>query len=1365
MEPNEITADEVIELSHALGFDTDDVVELARQVDSYQRRTDSGKVVTVRGYTRTSNSAVADRAKSGRPSLAANAGRFPGDRSIPVWPDAGKGVEKKEVKESPKYEGMEDSGQVDQAVLDKEVPVMLEVLANQPKNKALKELTDILKTLTSVQLTSDPSFDPDIIELARGIVRITGYSYVSKKTGKVIRVNPYTQIRSLINAMGGPAMAARKGITPDLMDRALPGYQIKGKVFKEMPKATAARRVAGKMSDANALKKLNEIRVDRSFEVNKPKPGDDYMKKAMSAIHPLASVRNSLEGSKVRVGNSLWTRGMDGLWYKQPRRNGNGLSDRDITKAIASKGGFVELLQGNPVKRKDFGFESKVDFDKINPNSKHRSVAVLHTQALEPSFRNMPEGLADSISGNLEVRSPSNKASKDAKSLTHTSVTKTNGYYPKLVVNPDPKIQADVIRNLPKQQAEGYSVPSTLHPLEANMARETSVFTEKLLASRAPEAMTERMYDRLSKAYDKNVTSDFGDYSELSGKDGWLARLTGERSEALKKELGTSLSMSSLRSPEEFLAEAWTEYVGNPEPRSLSRDLGEAYQATMVEFSDYLFKSGWVDATEIPEKTYTKTTSKSVSRKISDAIDGDSDRVIETNLAPRDLRSVLNHSSKYVDIRDVDGNPTFDAEIQRNGNSVTISALVYPQTDPKTLPTGIPHVTPAPVEPGAKYIQTPVEELAKGPDNQRRYAAFIDQGKALKAIEAIEEVMYSEGVRRFEANIRPGEDSILYARAGYQFDPNNTDVHELSMMLGDVSTLMDAVSVDNKDMFWAVPPHVQRAVKSKLRKWEREMTADPSTWPTPQEIASLGKLREDEMSIGEAILDRHAWNGVKRIDGSKFEPWSELPHQIDTGYDVEAQRPDMSTLVNPNMPSASALNGVSRVVDANLQSPVVSSDELVNATKATAKLRAGFEGSWSDQISFDAFMSMDKEARKSFLKKGVGKPSSPALKTAMTDLANDVISRHDFKEPKITVTGPFENHTITVKDGKDLMFSLTVKKNADTGELEWVGPRHGQDNLKAALFSFDMVDSLENSYYNSNVHSVWKYPKKDDPVASYILASTGYTWNNPPSMQELRKVFDAELVSQELRARDIFTREAEVLNRGKSTSSLLKVQAAVDKKVENFINDLRLQVDGYMNAYDETNGGPPHPFVLAQIGKDQERQLKKAQSILPPVMPAALAANATAAEKKAHAEAMRKYEAAVDRMKSREGTAFQQMLSIDGDALNDNFAEFLGKQVLTGGLYGWYKSMGGWWGWATDSYNPSARKSSVGLLYMLLRFLPASFLRGGLMMTATALLKKTSSPRPEDWPTPQEISDIIGKIENQVPDSVLAQVRSQMNGN
>ena len=118
--------------------------------------------------------------------------------------------------------------------------------------------------------------------------------------------------------------------------------------------------------------------------------------------------------------------------------------------------------------------------------------------------------------------------------------------------------------------------------------------------------------------------------------------------------------------------------------------------------------------------------------------------------------------------------------------------------------------------------------------------------------------------------------------------------------------------------------------------------------------------------------------------------------------------------------------------------------------------------------------------------------------------------------------------------------------------------------------------------------------------------------------------------------------------------------------------------------------------------------------------------------------------------------------SLDGDAIHDSFVEFVGKQALTGGMYGWYKTLGGYWKWAADSYNPSARKSSVSLLFMLLRLLPASLLRGGLMMTTNALVKKIKSPRPEDWPSPEEIADVIEDIEKYIPDEKLRQLQEKL---
>ena len=1313
-------------------------VELARQVEGYQRRTESGKVVTVRGYVRTDNSVVADTARKspGRPSVAAGNGSFPSGRAIPVWPDAGKTVNPQESEEAPvEYEGIDNTGVVDQEGLDKEVPIMLEIISKFPKNPSLTKLIGILKSLSTASLSVDPEFDPEILELARrGVVRVTGYSYVSKKTGKVVRVNPYTQIRSLISMMGGPQMAARKGVTPDLLDAAMPGYQVKDKAFKaKAPKKTmgSAKRVAGKVSTADAMRKLNELKIDREFDVPKPKPGDDYMKKAMSTQNPLESVRSSLEGSQVVLGNNSWVRAMDGLWYKTPRRNNKGITDRQITKAIASKGGRVELSQGYPPKRKDFSEQSKVDYDVLNPNSKNYADAVKFSKALEPTFRNLPEGIGDSINGHMEVRRPSNGV-KDG--ITRTSMTKANDYYPKMFVNPDPDFQADVMKTLPRQQAQGYSVPSTMHPMETVMTRESSKFIESVMGSRAPADMVDRMYDRLSKAYDKTVKEDNGDYSGLSGLEGWVARMSGERSDALKKELKEGLSMSALNSPEDFLAEAWTEFVGHPSPRQMSLAMSEAFQKSMEEFSDYMFKNGWVDASEIPDAVVQRTTKKSPSRKISDAIGGDSDHTIDTPLAPRDLRSVINQSSRYIDIRDEDGNPTFDANITREGDKASISTLTYPTTDPSAMPTGIPNIPRVDdADPTKYYFSPPLEDLAKGPDNQKRYAQYIDQTKALKAIEAMEESLFSEGVKRIDVSPRGGEDSVLYARAGYQFDPQTTDAYEITNMINDVEELINLIKSDANAGFWVLPPNVQRSVGAKVRKWHREMTSDPATWPSPQDIAKLGKLKLDEMSIGEAVLDRYSWSGVKDLDGKKFEKWApEAPKPTDDGY--HTMLPILS--VSPDMPTASALGGVARAITPKVKDVTTDTPEALRKPSKTKDMSPE-----------------DKERTK-------------MLKEAMTDLVAGAVSRHQdrFPDTKVMFAGNPDDYRVSVKDNKTgkSVFSLTIKKN-EAGETEWIGPTYEKNNLAAAFLSTSIIDDVEAAYQQSDTPYIWKYPKKEDSVASYVLASTGYTWKNPPTKDQLSTVFDREIDVQVEYARGIGEQAAVLqFKNGGSTADLVAAQTKLNDEMTLLRQSLTSQANAYLEKFDNDEEGP-HPFEIAQFGKKEAYKTARARSLLPvrsvkditADMATPLKAGATAQEIKEHKDKLRHLENELERAKRREGTVFQQMMSIDGDALHDSFIEFVGKQALTLGTYGWHKSLGGYWKWATDSYNPSARKYSVGLLFMLLRLMPASVLRGGLMYTTNAIVKKIKSPRPEDWPSKQEIADLIEEIEAKIPDEKL----------
>ena len=1321
-----------------------DDLELARNVESYQRRTETGKVVTVRGYVRTDNSAVADRARQspGRPSIAASSGRFPSDRAIPIFPDAGKTfTSQTEDEEVVEYEGLEDTGVVDQGLLDAEIPVALEILPKLPQNPAMKKLIGILKSLSTVSLSHDPAFDPDIIELARrGVVKVTGYSYISKKTGKVVRVNPYTQIRNLISGLGGPTMAARKGVTADLLDSALPGYQVKDKVFKAKSASskvgrTAAQRQAGKRSTSDVLREINSIQVDRSFDIQDPKPGDDWMRKAMSATHPLEAVRNAREGSQVARGNDSWVRGMDGKWYKTPRMNGKGLTDRELTRRLASKAGQVDLVQGDPIERKDFT-SSKVDYDDLNPNSKNYAQSVRYAKALEPTFRNLPVGIADSINGNLEVRRQSGDRDKDYRSMTNTTATKANNHYPKMVVNPNPDFEDDLIKTLPKQQKAGYNVPSILHPVETAMARESATFVEKLLENRAPADINERMYDRFNAIYDKHI-KDGGDYSGLSGKEGWVARLTGERSDELKKTIRDELSMSALSSPEDFLAESWTEYVGHPSPRPLAREIGAAYQMGMEEFSNYLYKNNWVDASEIPEKTWQKTTKKSMSRKIADSIGGETDNTREVVHAPRDMRSVLKDSSKYIDIRDGNGDPIFDAEVRHDGETANISALSYPLTDPTTMPMGIPNnVSIVTLQKGARYYETPLESMRKGDDNQKKYSDFIDRQKAVLAIEAIEEHMFSQGITRFEADARPGEDSLVYAQAGYVFDPNDTDVQEITNILGDIRAYMDSIQPDAKEGYWVLPKNVQRSIKTKLNKWDRTMTADPLTWPTPQEIAQLGKMTDDDKSVGEVALDNRAWSGVKTLTGKDYPtsrtedaPYSPPNHTI-------------SDSLREFAPRASTLGNVARAVSNPNPMPKDPTPDPDAAPRTPKK-----------ELSEE-----DKHQAK-------------LLKNAITELGADVFKKHADRYPdgKVIVNGSVDKHSITMKssNGKQI-FRLDVTKR-ENGDIEWSGPSIDKTDLASAFLALDMIDALESSYQQSNVPFVWKNPRREDPVANYVLASSGYTWAKPPTRDALDVIFKNEINVQVDRAREVFEIENSLVTRTGSTEDLFKAQRRVDKQVDELRESLTKQANAYLERFDTDPDGPT-PFEIAQFGKKEAYRVENIRRSKTPSVrnfsevqpPAPLKENATPKEVEAYHRAVEKYEAALERQRRQEGTLLQQMTSLDGDALHDSFAEFVGKQALTGGTYGWYKTMGGYWKWATDTYNPSSRKASVSLLFMLMRLLPASIGRGALMTTVNMMVKRIKSPRPDDWPSPQEIEAVIADLEKHIPAEKVQELKEDL---
>lgn len=1270
----------------------DEVIDLAgvENVPTYQRRTKSGEVITVKGYVRTNPDAVADRARRspGRPSVAAATGRFPGNRSIPLWPDAGRGVVAEVEADTPEYEGMEDTGQVDQASLDREVPVAVEILTNFPQTPSLKKLLSILKGMSSASLSEEESYGPEeeVIELARGIVRVSGYSYVSKKTGRVVRVNPYTQIRSLINAMGGPQMAARKGVTPDLLDKALPGFQIKDKLFKAKAAKSDLRSTGRKFStkkDRENLAKINQLPIDRVIDIPEPKPGDNALDKAMRATHPLETVRSSPEGSTVIRGNESWTRGLDGLWYKMPRRNNRGVTDKELTGKLINKAGQVQLTQGDPIPRKSFPL-SNVNYDAINPRSANYAEEVRYTKALEPVFDHLPEGIADSLTGNVEVRKLASPGERGFSGMTRTTATRANNHYPKLVVHSNPELEADLMKSLPKQQQQGFNVPSTLHPLETMMARESGVFSEKLMQNRAPAAMVDRMYDKFNAAYDKHITKDDGQFDGLSGREGWVARMSGPRSDELNSQIREQLSFSGSRSAEDFVAEAWTEFLANASPRPLSRDLGKAFQDSLEEFSDYMFKRKWADATEIPDTAYKTSVKPSISRKVSDAIGGDTDNLIETNLAPRQLRDVVKSSSKYFDVRDADGSASFDAHVQVEGNAAYMQTLSFPRTSPDDMLDGVPLINPddTVVQKGARYYGTPAEDLAKGPQLRENYSRYIDQSRALAAIEATEESLSSEGVTDFYVDPRSGDDSVVYARAGYLFDPEATDVSEISSMLEDLSAMLGDPTLDAQEGYFPIDQKDLRSMRTRLSKWQSDLSSDPATWPTPQQIADFGKIQETEFSLGEEVLDRYSWSGVKKI-----------------------------TPLSTSAPSVSPSPHKS-----------VSPSDIGSAVRAIRR-----------------------------------KQSSRNIDD-LKPLMDSILNRHRETYPEATteVTGSASAHSLRVvdKDGSEIL-NIDVQRDGDV--ISWSNLRAG-GNVEDARMFFDMQDYWDTVYQKARIKEV-RQTTEPDSVGGYSLAVQGFDWVEAPDKETFLSNMDSAVSRQILDMREAVMEAvtARHMDNQASMETLYREQSKVDGIINGLEESIRKQVNSLAEKYDSDPKGPT-PLEIAMLGRQEAYIVNNLRRSSPRVAPLPSPPPPTPGSTP---EKLDLEDRILQEQIRRQGSMIQQMTNFDGDPLHDNFIEFAGKQFLTLGGYEMMKTMSGYWDWATDTYNPSARKASVGLLFMLLRLLPASVWRGGLLMTANTITRKIKSSRPEDWPEQAEIDDLLNQVKGRLPEGVLDDLKSK----
>lgn len=1393
------------------GVDWDDItyegiVELAAtNVESYQRRTDSGKVVTVRGYVRTDHSAVTDRAKQapGRPRVAAASGRFPGDRAIPVWPDAGKvkhpedSLDEKAVQ----YEGIEDTGEVNQEGLDAEVPVMLEILPNLPSNPALNKFIGILKTLTNVSLTDDPATDLNVLELAKGIVRVTGYSYVSKKTGKVVRVDPYTQMRRLVSFLGGPVMAAKKGITPDLVDRSLPGFQMKDKVFSA--KATA-HKVTPNLGKLKRNYDPTDNRIDRIINIPNPKPGDNAFQRALSPTHPLEAVRVSREGSRVVRGSESWVRANDGMWYKMPRRNNRGINDRELTKRLTSKGAQIEVRQGNPVERRQYP-TSKVDTSTINPRSANYADSVRYHKSLDPAIQNMPPGIADSLNGHLKVeRSPANREISSFDGMVRTRATRTNNFYPDIVVRPNPEYEQDLMKSLPKQQREGYSVPSTLHPMETVMARETSVFTETLLNNRAPTDITDRMYDRLNNVYDRHVRKDGGDYIGLSGKDGWMARMTGDRSDELKGEIREKLSMSAWKSPEDFLAEAWTEYVANPEPRPIARDMGRAFQDAMEEFDDYMFRRKYADASEIPDRVVDSNIRKTPSRRVSDVIGGAEDHYRETNLAPRDLRSVLTHSSKYYDIRDDNGNPLFDAEVYREGDTASIATVSLPMVSSEDMPDPTPDIHIISRANGAYYISDPEQDWNDAILQQQVYSKYINQERALKAIEATEEVLVSEGVRKLTSQPRAGEDSIIYARAGYRFDPETTDVQEIHTMLNDLSDLLDTIDPDQKDGFFVMTPREYRSTRTKVTKLQNSVTADPETWVTPEDIANIGKKDTLDRSLGEAVLDRYSWNGVKNPD---------IPGDSDT-YDPNVLPPVNASTIGGAARALSSdgdVRDIQRLTDSVLDRHRESFPDATSSVTGTAAQHAIHAADSDGNTLFHVDVTRNEDGSISWSNvQGQSTREGAILSFEMSDYLETTYQNAGVtalrQTPREDIE-PMESYALAMqgydwdtpptpdelssimemiiedqmRDYETKMNNAVSLRNANNPMEEIVKAqervRRDVEQRRESLrqqagtliakydddpkgpMPFEVVNLGKTDTHELN-QAIANTPEVRDSAPSKMLNALGPDDNPVPGVVVEKTadgrtiVHTTDLSGNSTSFEDLSEDSQKVLGNLGEFMNFTDYRRAFDldddpdvvmRSIEagDPLFDVRDSGASYPTAQKLIDEGITDPSALYTMRRPSQKGASSSY-----VLPARLAYESE------ENQLLRLREGALQ----REGSTLQQMTSIDGDALHDSWIEFGIKNALTFGGYNMMKTMSGMWSWASNSDNPSFRKQSVGLLFILLRLLPSSVWRGAVLQVAHQLTRRISSPDPQDWPSRHEIESAIDDIRNQLPSSVLNQL-------
>lgn len=1429
-------------------------IELAtKSVPTHTRRTESGKVVTVTGYIRTSSSAVTERAKGspGRPKVAAQNARFADDRAIPVWPDAVK-AQQAAASETVAYEGIEETGVVDQEMLDAEVPVALEIFKGMPQTPPMQELVRILSSLSSVSLTHES--DLDEVELARKSIRVSGYSYISKKTGKLVRVNPYNQMRNLINAMGGIRLAAKKGITPNLLDAALPGYDIKSKVFKakDLPNRP---RINNRSSDLmNTLERIEGSRPGTRKIIDVPviRPGKDGMKTAMSENHPLAAVRNAPNGSTVRRDNMLFKRGNDGLWYKMPRRKFRGYTDREMTAKLAPEPGEIELHIATPTPRKVYD-RSRVEMEALNPGSRNYLSTAKYVSALQPAVSQMPSGVADSISGHITVHNNSHK-SKGYANVSQVRIKPFTKGMPEFVVHSNAEYEADLLNTLPKQQVHGISVPSTLHPMETVMTKQSAEFVETLINNRAPAEMTDRMYDRFNAAYDKHV-KDNGSFSGLRGKEGWLARMSGDRPQEVVDSISDSLSKSATYSPEEFLSEAWVEYVGNPNPRPLSNAMGRALQSAMEEFDDYLYKNKWYNADDIPETKFGKNTKKDYSSRVADVVEGAGDKyTYHVDRTPRDMRDILNSSADYVDVRDSEGNPLFDANVEREGSVGRIQVLDFPKVSAADM--DLPEFDDNP------YVASRMHMYQKG------YSNYIDEGKALQAIQAIEEGLFSDGIDVVEVSPMSQQDSIIYARAGYKFDPEFMDFE-------DIRSLLDSVDHD-LDKMKNSPPQAKTTARRKINEWKKGLSEDPDSWPSPEAIANLGKTDATERSPGERILNMIDWEGYKELQApesvvtkvrnvpdtpepesvpevtpkpsrSKVTPanitkaandlaygdsgtaglralsnkitsrhkdtFPEISNasvrrpkdtknptiavkvkgeevmqvEVDISDETTASiRPKMRTDASP-MTEEFVQNLSDALREAGYTQVDVDAVEEIQTVRTSERVIPDISDDAAEGLAGAATTSMgkEKEARGSVnnsIKRAAKDLENPDSKSTagVRAMMNATIQNHDaFKDgqSEFSVKSKFvknEDGTRTRKsltlsvagrDGSD--FSVTYSKDDDG--YYTVSDMKGTPTQDMARLASELRDNMEESLMQSGAKGLRRQVSENDAAAGFSLAFEGYDWDGYFDESAVRERINQAINSQMEWTERVLTEAVADLIAEKSMSP--QDIANQQEKVRKVTNEYRTRIQGEANAI--LSNDTPLPLQVAMLGVNEFNEVNQIRMNLhrgtddTPRAPKLRRRRDGSIVNEFVQDAIRSQQVFTEETWEQEKSrrALDSMFDFDGDPDHDSFGEFVGKQAMTFGTYALYKEWRGYAEYFQRLGRAKLGRDTARIIYMLLRLLPASVWRGGLMQSMGPILRKQKNGKMEGIPTKAELMKMASDLESKLPDTpqvraLLTQLRN-----